>query len=87
MCKRYISSCSFIIISIVKSKDVDWYKLERELDKQVIEALVHSNKLDHVLQIHGGTLDAPDAFVEVEAYALEDNHELVFNLLSKCNPK
>ena len=62
-------------------------KLERELDKQIIQALVHSSKIDHVLQIHGGTLDAPDAFVEVEAYALEDNHELVFNLLSKCNPK
>ena len=62
-------------------------KLERELDKQIIQALVHSSKIDHVLQIHGGTLDAPDAFVEDEAYALEDNHELVFNLLSKCNPK
>ena len=62
-------------------------KLEREMDRQVIQNLIDSNKLDHVLQIHGGTLDGPTAFIEVEAYALEDNHELVFNLLSKCNPK
>ena len=61
--------------------------LERKLDEQVIQSLINSNKLDHVLKIHGGTLKSPTAFIETEAYALEDEHELVFKLLSNCNPK
>ena len=54
---------------------------EKELDIQIIKTLIDSNKMEHVLKVHGGNLDAPDAFIEVEAYALEDNLQFVLNLL------
>jgi len=57
--------------------------LERNLDESLWNTLQSKDKLDHVMTLTNN-LEADGAFVEFEAYGLEENHDAVFGLLDRC---
>ena len=57
--------------------------LERNLDESLWNTLESRGKLDHVMALTND-LEADGAYVEFEAYGLEDNQEAVYGLLERC---
>jgi len=57
--------------------------LERKLDESLWDTLEATGKLDHVMALTND-LEADGAFVEFEAYGLEDNQAAVYGLLERC---
>ena len=59
---------------------------EKLMDNALLQDLQRRGLLDHAIQAAGG-LDHQGAFIEIEAYAFQNDPEAVFNLLNQCNSK
>ena len=57
---------------------------ERKLDETLFDTLRAEGNLEHVARLTD-TFRAPGAFIEVEAYALQNNQKAVHGLLDLCN--
>ena len=59
---------------------------EKLMDDALLTDLHNRGLLNHAVQAAGG-LDHQAAFIEIEAYAFQNDPDAVFTLLDQCNPK
>jgi len=59
---------------------------EKLMDNALLNDLHNRGLLEHAIKAAGG-LNHQAAFIEIEAYALQNDPEAVFKLLNRCNPK